>query len=109
MDYLDGRRLNFYALTTPLAEIHRVFSQLMSEHDLSDSDIRNSSQNLKTSLPGTNIIIGDIYEPHVWLNFHWLQATVIRDLIPFHLWVPLIASGFRSHISDVANIANLYN
>lgn len=45
LDYLDGRRLNYFALTTPLVEIRTIFPQLISERDLQDQDMRNISRN----------------------------------------------------------------
>lgn len=44
----------------------------------------------------------------MWLKLHKLQAIAFRDLVPYNLWVSLIASRFRGHMSGLANVTNRY-
>lgn len=109
LDYLDGRRLKYFALTTSLAEIWKGFAQLICEKDLQDQEMRNMSRYLKTNLTDTDISIDDIYDAQIWLKLHRLQVIAFRDLVPYNLWVPLVASRLRGHMSGLANVANRYH
>lgn len=44
----------------------------------------------------------------MWLKFHSLQSIVNRDLLPYHLWLPTIASRFGSQLTGFANSATRY-
>lgn len=108
LDYLDGRRLNYFALQTSLAEVRQAFPQLLSPRDITDSAIRDQARNYRSKSLETTLFVDDIYDQQIWLKFHSLQSIVNRDLLPYNLWLPTIASRFGSQLIGFANSATKY-
>lgn len=106
--YLDGRRQNYFALSTSLNEIRKSSPQLASERDTPDADARTAnSNNYRRKILDTSVVITDVYDP-LWLKFHHLQAIVMRDLAPYNLWLSIISSRLSSHMSALTNAAIKY-
>lgn len=108
-DYLDGRRLNFFAMHTSLADVRRVFPQILCEKDLLDGSFRTiSSNNYKPIRLHTDISVDDIYDQQMWLKLHMLQSLVKRDMVPYHLWLATMSSCFASNMVALMNSAAKY-